>query len=63
MSWIEKTIVLYQNVMKLTFKNVKMKRDNKHRNHVLRAERVERVVRLNTRVKVAKTLGINLEWD
>jgi hypothetical protein len=49
--------------MKLTFKNVKMKRDNKHRNHVLRVKRVERVVRLNTRVKVARTLGINLEWD
>ena len=40
-----------------------MKKDNKHRNHVLRVGRRERVVRLNTRVKQTKTLGINLEWD
>ena len=40
-----------------------MKKDNKHRNHVLRTKRRERVVRLNTRVKRTKTLGINLEWD
>ena len=40
-----------------------MKKDNKHRNNVLRAERRERVVRLNTRVKRTKRVGINLEWD
>ena len=40
-----------------------MKKDNKNRNRYLLTKRIDIVVRLNTRVKVGKRMGINLEWD